>query len=415
MSLISLMILAASIAASPTTKNVKVDIEIKPPAINLGLPPEKETSHVCVFRNRNGAMNVLSASATDPAVAVALREDVNSGAYVVTATLPPGYKTPTGQQVEILVKTDLNAKSVLHIPVRVWTGPDHSDPGWLVRAKSMIGEELPEMNVKVHNGDELKIQAVKGQVTVVVFSAHWCGHCDTHMPTIESIWKDYRARDVQFYGIAINTGNGKGILDAFKLWGVDWPWGIDLGYHAINRFGITAFPVIVVVGRDGVIQAVHGRRSNALVDNGLDDIDKELRAELDLLIGGGSREDFPDWEALRKAAASSRPATVRPEQPVLTVKADDRKPTSKAGGSIVFKTQITNPGMNSLKLAKVTPAKDVVVRPECVREVPAGGVAVLLCEVKAPDKPGAFSRQVKIETNDPKNPVAEVTLAGMVK
>jgi hypothetical protein len=88
------------------------------------------------------------------------------------------------------------------------------------------------------------------------------------MPTIESIWKDYRARDVQFYGTAINTGNGKGILDAFKLWGVDWPWGIDLGYHAINRFGITAFPVIVVVGRDGVIQAVMDADRQCSVDNG---------------------------------------------------------------------------------------------------------------------------------------------------
>jgi len=408
------MILAASIVASPTTKQTTTDIEIKPPAISLEQQPEKEFVRSFVIRSRGGTMNVLSAAATDPALAVALREDMNNGAYVVTATLPPGYKTPVGQKVEILVKTDLKANPVLHMPVRVLSDSNSKGPGWVGYAKSKIGQELPKIEIYRVDGELLTIQAVPNKVTVIVFSAHWCGHCDRVMPDIEAIWKDYGKQGVQFYGIAANAGNGEGIRDTMKRWGVDWPWGVDYGYRTIGHFGIVAYPVIIVAGRDGVIQAVHGRISNDEVGNGLDDIDKELRAELDLLIGGGSREDFPDWEALRKAAATSRPATVRPEQPVLTVKADDRKPTTKAGGSVVFKTQITNPGMNSLKLAKVTPSKDVVVRPECVREVPAGGVAVLLCEVKAPDKPGAFSRQVKIETNDPKNPVAEVTLVGTV-
>ena len=70
--------------------------------------------------------------------------------------------------------------------------------------------------------------------------------------------------------------------------------------------------------------------------------------------------------------------------------------------------------MEALRLLKVSPAEGVTIDADNVKEVPAGGLAVLRCRVVAPVEPGAFSHRVKIESDAPRNPVAETALSGTV-
>ena len=412
-------------------------------------------------------MTVLSVGATDPAIVVDLRENTEGRTYVVTATLPAGYRTPgdssglrprrpfggrggrgpadedarppgedagpppdatAGEDagryedsggpdtpVEILVRTDLADEPLVRIPVRVWAGPLPHDPGWLSRAKAPIGAPVPPVDVDWLPGREPEMPLADCGVTVLVFSAHWCGHCDRHVPVLEKVWKDYAGHGVQFLGVAAAGGNGQGIADAAERWGVDWPLGVDRTFRAVRGFGVVAYPVVFVIGPNGIVEAVHGRRSNAGVGNGLDDLDMELRTELDILLAGGTRADFPDWEKAAELAAATPPAvSTRPAAPTLEVASEHRVTGCKPGASTVFKVPIRNAGLEVLRLLKVSPGEGVTIDPDNVKEVPAGGLAVLRCRVVAPVEPGAFSRRVKIESDAPRNPVAETALSGTV-
>ena len=391
-------------------------VERKPVAISLDAPPRVETRRSCVLRARDGAaMTILSVGATDPAIAVDLRENTEGRTYVVTATLPAGYRTPGDKPVDILVRTDLADEPVVRIPVRVWAGPLPHDPGWLSRARALIGGPAPEVAVDWLPGREPEMPPADCGITVLVFSAHWCWHCDRHVPVLEKVWQDYAGHGVQFLGVAAAGGNGQGIADAAERWGVDWPLGVDRSFRAVRGFGVVAYPVVFVIGPNGIVEAVHGRRSNAGVGNGLDDLDMELRTELDILLAGGNRADFPDWEKAAELAAAPPPAvSTRPAGPVLMVASEHRAASCKPGASTVFKVPIRNPGLEVLRLLKVSPAEGVTIDADNVKEVPAGGLAVLRCRVVAPVEPGAFSRRVKIESDAPGNPVAETALSGTV-
>jgi thiol-disulfide isomerase/thioredoxin len=153
---------------------------------------------------------------------------------------------------------------------------------------------------------------------MLVFSAHWCGHCDEHMPRIRQVIEEYAPHGVKTLVIAASGGNGTGIAMAFERWGFqrtpahDTPEnasasrpardagptprdliGVDRGFRAARMYGVRVFPMVFLVGRDGIIEAVHGRRSNDPTGNGLDDVQNELVTELDILLHGGSRADFP--------------------------------------------------------------------------------------------------------------------------
>lgn len=388
-------------------------VELKPNAIALDSPPTEETQRSCVIYDRDGGMNVLAAAANDPAIGVDLREGSVPGLWVVTATLPAGYRPVAGSQTEIRVETDLAAEPVVGIPVRVWTGPLPVDMGWLAGPRALIGRTMPTVVLDGLEGGRVTVGPVKGKVTVVVFAVNFCGHCDHYMPLLGQVGKEYAQLDVQFLGVAPTDTGDKANVDAADSWGVDWPIGSDRAFKVAEQLGVRAFPVVFVIDREGIVQAVHGRRSNRGIHNGMDNVDVELRGEIDTLLLGRTRADFPKVEASPKPVVTTRPAAERPASAAVKM-AEVRAATCKPGATAVFSVPVRNVGMRPLNLLKVGADEGVKIGPAAVTEVAPNGVAVLRCEVLAPAQAGPFARQVTIETNDPRMPVVKVALSGTV-
>ena len=124
------LLFALVMLAGPADAGELSAVKVKPVAISLNAPPSVETRRSCVLYHRGGGMNILSVAVTDPVIGVDLREDSAAKTYVVTATLPAGYRIRDGEQVYILIRTDLPAKPLIRIPVRVWPGTIPNDPGW---------------------------------------------------------------------------------------------------------------------------------------------------------------------------------------------------------------------------------------------------------------------------------------------
>ena len=127
----------------------------------------------------------------------------------MTARLPGGYAHPGKDHVEILVKVDLQLEDtggtpaphryeVVRIPVRVWPRRVSLDEGWMRAARTWIGHSAPAMPVWGQDGQRFEIAAQPGEVTAIVFSARWCGHCDDRMPVIEKVSKEFAGRGVRF-------------------------------------------------------------------------------------------------------------------------------------------------------------------------------------------------------------------------
>jgi hypothetical protein len=68
---------------------------------------------------------------------------------------------------------------------------------------------------------------------------------------------------------------------------------VDRSFLAARQYGVKAFPVVFLIDPNGIIEAVHGRWSNTATNNGLDDLEADLRTELDLMLAGRTRADFP--------------------------------------------------------------------------------------------------------------------------
>jgi thiol-disulfide isomerase/thioredoxin len=115
-------------------------------------------------------------------------------------------------------------------------------------AQVLLTTSLPDLQ-----GQQQPIAQWKGQVLIVNFWATWCPPCLKEIPEFIRLQEQYRARGVQFVGIAIDD-RGKVAEFADRL-GMNYPVlvaeleGIALARKAGNRLG--GLPFTVIIDRQG--------------------------------------------------------------------------------------------------------------------------------------------------------------------
>ena len=131
------------------------------------------------------------------------------------------------------------------------------DPARDVQAPVVAGEDF--------DGRTVRIDAIAGGPTMVVFLAHWCPHCNDEIPVLNGL-RDARSFPAGLNIVAVSTAVSAGRPnfppDAW-LDRMDWTYpviadGIDLEHEvliAADAFGVTGFPFVVLIDGDGTVQA----------------------------------------------------------------------------------------------------------------------------------------------------------------
>ncbi|HXK25354.1 MAG TPA: TlpA disulfide reductase family protein [Myxococcota bacterium] len=148
------------------------------------------------------------------------------------------------------------------------------------------GQPVPSFSARSLDGDTtLALSAYRGKVVYLDFWASWCGPCQTAMPMIEQLSKEFPAD--QFQVIAVNLDEkpekAKQFLEAHKI---SYPTVSDPQGNLPKSFGLKTMPTSYLIDRAGVVRYVHpGFRAS--------DID-ELRKKIREVLNQGSLPASPE-------------------------------------------------------------------------------------------------------------------------
>lgn len=98
-------------------------------------------------------------------------------------------------------------------------------------------------------GQSFSLESLRGKFVVISFWATWCMPCRAEIPILNSIYDELHDEGLVILGI---TAEEEAVVQGFlKDRPISYPVVIDDLGRITNRYGIQAYPTLVMIDRDG--------------------------------------------------------------------------------------------------------------------------------------------------------------------
>ena len=156
------------------------------------------------------------------------------------------------------------AIGVLLIAAAVLLLVAHNNTGSLGPAR--IGARFGNFTLTDVTGKQVQLSDYAGRPVLINAWATWCPPCQAEMPDLNTYFKAHSSQG--FMVLAINAGETSAQASAFaKQLGLTFPILLDPTENLMDTLHIADFPTSILVGRDGVVKAIHvGRLTPATLE-----------------------------------------------------------------------------------------------------------------------------------------------------
>ena len=148
----------------------------------------------------------------------------------------------------------------------------------------LVGQPAPDFTLDMLEGKPFHLAASRGKEVVVLdFWATWCGPCMQSMPAVEGVAGEFKDKGVRLVAVNLQEAPAaiKAVLQRQKL-SVDVALDRDGG--VADKYGATAIPQTVIIGRDGKVARLFVGGGPELAANlraALEAVQKEPAAGMD--------------------------------------------------------------------------------------------------------------------------------------
>ena len=135
-------------------------------------------------------------------------------------------------------------------------GDDITDP------YAAMGITRPDHVLAAHNfklatldGKHVSLNDYRGKVVLLNFWATWCAPCRKEMPSIQTLWARYKARDLVVLAVSEDDGEREKITRFISKIKVNFPILLDHDFKIADSYMLPGLPTTYLIGRDGTIAA----------------------------------------------------------------------------------------------------------------------------------------------------------------
>jgi hypothetical protein len=414
------LVISCALYSPPLVQVMPATLPVSIPVVGAQAP-----RNVNIVYNGKGTLDIQSAKVDNDAVTLDLVKDPKGRTHRLTVKIAEGFDPASTSPIDIVLKTDLASMPEIKIPIMPIkrqtppTVPPRQPTPTVARPADLIGRPTPPVSLVSLMGQGLQAGVASGQITVVNFWASWSGLSRQQLQVVQSLSNLYSRRGVTFINISLDALRPVNeVREAVTQLNVS-PASVAVDPRCMTalRFGIKAVPTLFVIGRNGIVEAAHEGFGSSQEPAAYEQM---VRGELDALIDGRTRADFPR-EAVAAAVVDTMDsqtlgAQARVPTPRLTVEAAQQNVgMAKPGAKVTYRLYCRNDGGQALSLTSVASPQGVTVQPGYSTTLQPGATTAIVCEFEAGAKPGPFSHQITINSNDGARPRLDVTLVGAVR
>ena len=117
------------------------------------------------------------------------------------------------------------------------------------------GQRGPAFRLRILPGaSHASLEDFVPNLVVLNFWATWCTPCNDEMPTLEILWRQYRARGLVVLGVSVDRGAPRGLLDPYVTHHMlTFPILLDPDMKTAGAWRVTSLPATFIVKPGGEV------------------------------------------------------------------------------------------------------------------------------------------------------------------
>ncbi|MBI3995974.1 MAG: TlpA family protein disulfide reductase [Nitrospirae bacterium] len=137
-------------------------------------------------------------------------------------------------------------------------GCDQATPN--TAATAISKEEAPKIGYLAPNfrlinldGEDVSLIGMTGKVVFINFWATWCGPCKAEMPSMETLYQDYKDKGLEMLAVSSDMEGALVVQPFVEKLGLSYPILLDTDFRVDDKYMIQSLPTTILVDRNGVI------------------------------------------------------------------------------------------------------------------------------------------------------------------
>ena len=118
------------------------------------------------------------------------------------------------------------------------------------------GHLAPDFTLKTLEGKTLRLSELQGKKVVLInFWATWCPPCRVEMPTLQTIYSDYKGKGLEILAVNIEPDANQEIREFTKELRLTFPVLLDPDMKVTRNYRVFGVPVSMLIDHQGIVRA----------------------------------------------------------------------------------------------------------------------------------------------------------------
>ena len=125
-----------------------------------------------------------------------------------------------------------------------------------VKAQPKVGSTAPDIQLPNTKGATISLSSLKGKIVLIDFWASWCGPCRRSIPGLKEVYKKYKDKGFEIYGVSLDSDANDWKRAMFED-GIKWLQVNDSKGDVAGKWEVNYIPNTFLIDKEGKIIAVN--------------------------------------------------------------------------------------------------------------------------------------------------------------